>query len=76
MLFANDIVLVAETKEEANSKLEEWREALDDKGLRINRTKTEHLRCNFSGAESIRKVEVTIGENLLHVRPSSNIWDR
>ncbi|XP_057529724.1 uncharacterized protein LOC130808259 [Amaranthus tricolor] len=29
MLFTNDIVLVAKTKEKANSKLEEWREALE-----------------------------------------------
>ena len=49
MLFADDIVLVVKTKEEANSKLEEWREALERKGLRISRTKTEYLRCNFSG---------------------------
>ncbi|CAO2830872.1 unnamed protein product [Amaranthus hypochondriacus] len=28
MLFADDIVLAAETKEEANSKLDEWREAV------------------------------------------------
>ena len=32
MLFTNDIVLVAKTKEKANSKLEEWREALEGKG--------------------------------------------
>ncbi|XP_057528932.1 two-pore potassium channel 1-like [Amaranthus tricolor] len=51
MLFANDIVLVAETKEEANSKLEECREALEGKGLRISRTKTEYLQCNFNGTE-------------------------
>ncbi|XP_057535493.1 uncharacterized protein LOC130813668 [Amaranthus tricolor] len=44
-LFANDIVLVAETKKEANSKLEEWREALEDKELCISRTNTEYLRC-------------------------------
>ena len=47
MLFVDDIVLVAKTKEEAH-KLEEWREALEGKGLRISRTKTEYLRCNFS----------------------------
>ena len=34
MLFADDIVLVAETKEEANSKLEEWKAALEGKWLR------------------------------------------
>ncbi|XP_057538000.1 uncharacterized protein LOC130815527 [Amaranthus tricolor] len=53
MFFANDIVLVTETKEEANSNLEEWSEALEGKGLRISRTKTEYLRCDFSGTELI-----------------------
>ena len=33
MLFAYDIVLIAETKEEANSKLEEWRAVLEDRGV-------------------------------------------
>ena len=49
MLFADDIVLAVETKEEANSKLEEWREALEGKGLCISCTKTEYLRCDFNG---------------------------
>ena len=61
MLFADDMVLAAETKEEANSKLEEWREALKGKGLRISRTKTEYLRCNFRGTTSIGEPNVTIG---------------
>ena len=61
MLFADDIVLVAETKEEANSKLEEWRESLEGKGLSISRAKTEYLQCNFSGSESIGEPKVTIG---------------
>ena len=40
MLFADDIMLVEETCEEANIKLEEWRVVLESKGLRISRTKT------------------------------------
>ena len=60
MLFADDIVLAAKTKEEANSKLEEWRKALEGKGLRIRRTKIEYLRWDFSGTESIGEPEVTI----------------
>ena len=35
MIFADDIVLVAETKEEVSNKLDELREALEGKGLRI-----------------------------------------
>ena len=37
MLFADDIVLVAETKVKVNAKLELWREALESsKGLKIS----------------------------------------
>ncbi|XP_057543393.1 uncharacterized protein LOC130821623 [Amaranthus tricolor] len=56
ILFAVNIVLFTETKEEANSKLEE----VAGKGLRISHTKTEYLRCNFSETESIGKPEMTI----------------
>ena len=49
MLFADDIMLVAKTKEEVNNKLEEWRAVLEVRGLRISRLKTKYLRCNFCG---------------------------
>ena len=45
MLFANDIVLVAETKVEVNAKLELWREALESKVLKISRNKTEYINA-------------------------------
>ncbi|KAJ7946136.1 Retrovirus-related Pol polyprotein LINE-1 [Quillaja saponaria] len=48
MLFADDIVLVDETREGLNSKLGMWRNALESKGLRLSRTKTEYMECNFS----------------------------
>ena len=41
MLFADDILLVAKLKEEPNVKLEELRLALEEKGLRISRTKID-----------------------------------
>ena len=40
ILFANNIVLVAETEEEVSNKLDEWREVLEGKRLHISRTKT------------------------------------
>ena len=48
MLFVDDIVLVAKTKVEVNAKLELWREALELKGLKISRNKTEYIECNFN----------------------------
>ncbi|WP_375667144.1 RNA-directed DNA polymerase, partial [Bartonella sp. AC326YNZD] len=60
MLFADDIVLVDETKEGVNGKLELWRDALESRGFRISRTKTEYMECNFSKIQHTQTQVVTI----------------
>ena len=65
MIFANDIVLVAETRVEVSNKLNDWREALEGKGLHISRTKTEYLRCDCSGISPVGKPEVSIDESVV-----------
>ncbi|KAM0892698.1 hypothetical protein ACQ4PT_025584 [Festuca glaucescens] len=49
MLFADDAVLVDETRAGVNRKLELWRQTLESKGFRLSKTKTEYMRCDFSG---------------------------
>ncbi|TKC11307.1 hypothetical protein FA727_23890, partial [Robertmurraya kyonggiensis] len=49
MLFADDVVLVDESREGVNEKLELWRRTLESKVFRLSRTKTEYMMCNFSG---------------------------
>ena len=44
MLFADDLVLAADSKTELEATLELWRAALEEAGLRISRSKTESLR--------------------------------
>ena len=51
MLFAEDIVLIDETKERVNTKLERWRDTLKAKGFRLSRSKTDYLHCRFSAGE-------------------------
>ncbi|KAE8736173.1 putative Mechanosensitive ion channel domain-containing protein [Hibiscus syriacus] len=68
MFFADDIVLVAETRTELNSRLATWKTALEEKGLRINIAKTEYLCSNFSGNQNDDDVEVCIEG---HVLPSN-----
>jgi len=46
MLFADDIVLVCNTKESLRDKLSQWKRALEDRGLKISRTKSEYLSFN------------------------------
>ncbi|KAI3801889.1 hypothetical protein L1987_30006 [Smallanthus sonchifolius] len=60
MLFADDIVLIAESKETLNNRLKEWRTVLEHKGLKISRSKTEYLHCNFSGANVDEETQISI----------------
>ena len=48
MLFADDIVLLAEFREEINYKLKIWRRTLELKGFHLSRSKIEYMHCNFS----------------------------
>eukprot|EP00795_Rhopilema_esculentum_P005205 gene5205-342_t len=45
-LFADDIVTVCETEAELRRRLSRWKRALEEKGFKINRTKTEYLQFN------------------------------
>ncbi|XP_022004358.1 uncharacterized protein LOC110901883 [Helianthus annuus] len=60
LLFADDIVLIEESKQSLNVRLEDWRVALECKGLRISRSKTEYLYCDFSGAGDEHDTQITI----------------
>ncbi|XP_076044683.1 uncharacterized protein LOC143027299 [Oratosquilla oratoria] len=48
MLFVDDIVLVSESREELQERLELWRGLLEDYGLKVSRRKTEYLECNVT----------------------------
>jgi len=43
MLFADDIVLVDETRVGVNAKLELWRQTLESRGFKLSRVKTEYM---------------------------------
>ena len=48
MLFADDVVLVDESRVGVNRKLELWRRTLESKRFRLSRTKTEYMMFDFS----------------------------
>nr|XP_033513421.1 uncharacterized protein LOC117278105 [Nicotiana tomentosiformis] len=48
MLFADDIVLIDETRGGVDDILEVWRQTLESKGFKLSKTKTEYLECKFS----------------------------
>ena len=64
MLFADDIILVDETREGVNAKLESWRETLEGKGFKLSRLKTEYMQFKFSNIRSNETI-VKIGEDEL-----------
>jgi hypothetical protein len=45
MFFADDLVLVGESREGVNRKLELWKHILELKGFRLSRTKTGYMMC-------------------------------
>ena len=61
MLFADDIVLVDETRSGLNDKLELWRSTLESRGFRLSRSKTEYMECSFSGRSGINPIEINLG---------------
>ena len=49
--FADDIVLVDETRAGVNTKLELWMQTLESQGFRLSRTKAEYMEYKFSKHE-------------------------
>jgi hypothetical protein len=47
-MLADDVVLVDESRTGVDQKLELWRRTLEVKGFRLNRSKTEYMKCDFS----------------------------
>ncbi|XP_070005985.1 secreted RxLR effector protein 78-like [Nicotiana sylvestris] len=60
MLFADDIVLIDESRAGVNERLEVWRQTLESKGFKLSRTKTEYLECKFSAGPGEVDVDVRL----------------
>lgn len=55
MLFADDIVLCSTNKEEVEQKTENWRKALEDRGLKIRFCEGEDSEVEASGG-NVKKI--------------------
>ena len=60
MLFADDIVLINETKSGVNAKLEVWREVLESKSFKISKPKTEYINVILVEVEIQMKVSLAL----------------
>ena len=54
MLFADDIALCSETRNEVEEQLERWRDALEKRGMKVSRAKTEYLALNGQDEDEIK----------------------
>ena len=69
MLFADDVVLIDESRIGVDRQLELWRQTLESKGFRLSRTKTEYMKCGFSGVRS-ENGDVTLARQLVPKKES------
>ncbi|XP_070013810.1 uncharacterized protein [Nicotiana sylvestris] len=70
MLFADDIVLIDETRSGVNARLEVWRQTLEFKGFKLSRTTTEYLECKFSDKTHDADIEVKLDAQVIPKRAS------
>ena len=54
LLYADDLVLVAQSKEELREKVLRWKECMELKGLKVNIGKTKVMRSGKSGGERVK----------------------
>jgi hypothetical protein len=47
-IFADDVVLMDESRTEVDQKLELWRRTLEAKYFRLSRSKTDYMKCDFN----------------------------
>ncbi|XP_070005516.1 uncharacterized protein [Nicotiana sylvestris] len=68
MFFADDIVLINETRVGVNEILKVWRQALESKGFKLSRSKTEYLECKFSAESREAGRDVRLGSQVIPKR--------
>ncbi|KAK3511792.1 hypothetical protein QTP70_023190 [Hemibagrus guttatus] len=57
MMFADDIVICSESREQVEENLERWRFALERRGMKV----TSHINKKFAELESPNKIKVYLG---------------
>ena len=65
MLFADDVVLLGEWREELNGRLKNWRQALEAYGFHLSKSKTEYMEFNFSKRKTKSTLKVKVGDYII-----------
>ena len=75
-MYADNLVLICETKEEARKKFVAWRNALESKGLKENISKTKIMRyarwCSEGGSSG--SMQCAWKEGGCELNPLCNMW--
>ena len=61
MMFADDIVICSESRKQVEENLERWRYALERRGMKVSRSKTEYMcvnERNSGGTVRLQGVEI------------------
>jgi hypothetical protein len=74
MLFADDVVLVDDSRTGVNRKLELWKHTLESKVFGLSRTQTEYMRCDFSATR--HEGDVSLDEQVVPRRILFGIYGR
>jgi hypothetical protein len=57
MLYADDLCILAESKEDMENRVREWQEVLERNGLKVNERKTEVMVCSKKASELVDIVD-------------------
>ncbi|XP_070022256.1 uncharacterized protein [Nicotiana sylvestris] len=68
MLFADDIVLIDETRGGIKERFDVWRQTFESKGLKLSKTKTKNLECNFSAKSREAGMDLRLGSRVISKR--------
>ena len=61
LLYADDLVIMAETKEELLERTRMWKRGMETKGLRVNMAKTKVLKFQTESGSSVSSGKWTCG---------------
>ena len=70
MMFADDIVICSESREQVEEKLERWRYVLERRGMKVSCSKTEYMCVNErnpSGTVRLQGAEMKKVEDFKHL---------